>query len=210
MRIKKLFIVFLTVVMLFSALSITSFSSDRTTKLTVDSVSAKVGDTVSVDIRLTNNPGIVSANINVAFDEGLTLVGAANGITFPKSMSFIPPKQLSAVGKITGSCNFAWQGVDIAAKDIKDGVILTLYFKVSENACSGDVYGISVASRSSDVVDKNLQCITLSPSYGEVNVSGNVPDSDSDNTLSNFTKSYTNFIRRIFLMIRQLLSIQAK
>lgn len=210
MRTKKLLSLFLMILLLLNSLSAASLAADRLTRLTVDEVSAKPGETVIVSICLTDNPGIVSANINVAFDEGLTLVGAANGITFPKSMSFIPPKQLSAVGKITGSCNFAWQGVDIADKDIKDGVILTLYFKVSENACSGDVYGISVASRSSDVVDKNLQCITLSPSYGEVNVSGNVPDSDSDNTLSNFIKSYTNFIRRIFLMIRQLLSIQAK
>lgn len=210
MKAKKLLAVFFLISLLLTSLPTVSFAADKSAKLTVDSVNAKPGETVNVNVHLANNPGIVSVNINVAFDEGLTLVGATNGNTFPKSMSFIPPRQLSTVGKITDSCNFAWQGIDIAKKDIKDGVILTLRFKVSENAVSGDTYGITVTSRSSDIVDKDLQCVKLGVSHGEVSINGNVSNSDEGNVFSNFIKSYTNLIRRIFLIIKQLLSIQAK
>lgn len=191
MRIKRI-IIFLTVVLLFFILSTTSFAADKTAILTVDSVKASPGDSLEVRINLKNNPGIISANINVAFDEGLTLIGATNGNTFPKSMSFIPPKQLSTVGKITGHCNFAWQGVDIADKDIKDGVILTLYFEITESARQGDVYEITVTSKNSDIVDKNLQCVKLRSSQGKVSINEDVSNPDNANTLC---KSITEDIR---------------
>lgn len=204
---KKFFSIILTAVTLLLTLSTVSFAADKSAKLSVDSVNAKPGETVSVSIRVVNNPGIVSANINVAFDEGLALIGATNGSAFPKSMSFIPPKQLSTVGKITGNCNFAWQGVDIAKNDIKDGVILTLRFKVSENARSGDVYGITVTSRSLDIVDKNLQCIKLNTAQGKVSIDAN-QQNQNNNVFSSFIKNITDWIRRFFMKIKQLLSIQ--
>ncbi len=183
---KKVVSVILAAIMLFSILPMSSFAAElNATKITVDSVDATAGDTVSVNIRLANNPGIVSANINVAFDDGLTLVGATNGDVFPASMSFIPPKQLTSVGKITGACNFAWQGADIADSDIKDGVILTLRFEVDANAEIGDAYNITVSARSSDIVDKNLQVIELTPAKAKITVIDYTPgDVNDDGSLS--------------------------
>lgn len=183
---KKIVSVVLTVIMLFSMLPMSTLAADlNAVKITVDSVDATAGDTVSVNVRLANNPGIVSANINVAFDEGLTLVGASNGDVFPITMSFIPPKQLSTVGRITGNCNFAWQGADIADADIKDGVILTLRFEVDAEAEIGDTYNITISARNNDIVDKNLQVIDLKPVTAKITVIDYTPgDVNDDGSIS--------------------------
>ena len=208
MKMKKLITTLLTTIVIFSAMSTVSLAVNKNVTLTVDSVSAQAGDTVSIGIHLANNPGIVSANINVAFDEGLTLIGAANGNTFPKSMLFIPPKQLSTTGKVTEKCNFAWQGVDIEDKDIKDGIILTLRFKVSEKAASGDVYGITVTARSSDIVDKNLQCIKLDASQGKISIGTNQQNRNNDNMFGDFIKKIIDLISKLFIRIKRLFLIQ--
>ena len=120
---KKTLSILLICIMLLSMLPMATFAAEANSpSLTIDSVDATPGDTASVNINLKNNPGIVAATINVSFDEGLTLVGAANGSVFPPTMQFVPPKQLSTVGSITGNCNFQWNGTDIDDADIKDGV----------------------------------------------------------------------------------------
>ncbi len=205
MRIKKLFAVLLTAVMLFSTLSMATFAADKPARLTVDSVASKPGDAVSINVSLENNPGISSASINVAYDEGLTLIGATNGDVFPGDISFIPPRQLTSVGEIKGNCNFAWQGIDIAEKDIKDGVMLTLRFRVSENARSGNEYKITVTSRSLDIVDRNLQCIKLNTPQGKVSINEDTSNPGDSNAFSKFIEVCTNWIRKIILMIKQLL-----
>ena len=173
---KKVLSIIIALFMLFAAMPMTSFAADVTAELIIDSVEASAGETIDVNINLKNNPGIVSANINVAFDDELTLVGAKNGNVFPADISFIPPKQLSTIGEVKASCNFAWQGVDIADSDIKDGTILTLKFKVSDQAVINDKYNITVTSRSSDIVDKNLNSISLAPSASAVSITESSKD----------------------------------
>ena len=85
----------------------------------MDSVRGSAGETVLINVYLENNPGIVSACINVSFDNELTLIGAQNGNVFPSSIRFMQPKKLSNGEAITGDCNFVWTGVDIEEKDIK-------------------------------------------------------------------------------------------
>ncbi len=130
-------------------------------KLSIDSTQASPGEVFDVNLTLENNPGIVSANIKIDFDEGLTLVGATNGGAF-STLTYIPPKQLSSAGRITSSCQFAWSGFDIEDKDINDGTILTLSFELSKEAEIGDTYNITVSNNAGDVIDKNLNQFSLS------------------------------------------------
>ena len=136
---KKFISLVLVVLMLVSSLPMTIFAEElNQPKLTIDSADVTPGETFDVKVNLENNPGIVSANLKFAFDEGLTLVGATNGDVF-STLTYIPPKQLSTEGKITSGCQFAWTGFDIDAKDIKDGTVLTLSFELSEEAEIGDI-----------------------------------------------------------------------
>ncbi len=159
---KKLFSFMLVALMLVSSFPLTIFAEEiNQPKLIIDSAEVTPGETFDVKVNLENNPGIVSANLKFAFDDGLTLVGATNGDVF-STLTYIPPKQLSTEGKITSGCQFAWTGFDIDAKDIKDGTVLTLSFELSEEAEIGDTYNISISNNVGDIVDKDLNKISLS------------------------------------------------
>ncbi len=168
---KKMVSLFLTLIMLLTMLPMSAFAAEpNVTRIVADSVYATAGESFNVDVKLENNPGIISANINIAFDEALTLIGAENGSAFPSTMSFIPPRQLSTIGEIKGNCNFAWQSADIDAADIADGVILSLQFKVADNAKIGDEYNITISARSSDIVDKDMNVIQIPKSTSSVTI----------------------------------------
>ena len=143
----------------------------------------KLGDTFEVKVKIRNNPGIIAININVAFDEELTLIKAVSGDAFSK-LSFIPPKKLSTTGQIKRNCNFIWQAVDIEDKDIKDGTILTLTFKLSDKAKPGNVYSIKITSRNNDVIDKKLNSVSLS---AQVKVKVKVDDHTYKNVVTKAT-----------------------
>ena len=183
---KKIISVILSCIMLLSLLPMATFAEElNAPKLTIDSVDATPGDTATVNIGLRNNPGFVSASINLAFDEGLTLVGAANGDAFPSTIAFTMPNQLKQGGVINGSCNFAWSGTDIDDADIKDGVLLSLRFRVSEDAEIGDVFNITVSARSNDFVDKNLQTVAMESVQGKVTIIDYTPgDVNDDGSIS--------------------------
>lgn len=133
-------------------------TSTGTPAISIDSTYGKPGGTVDVYVDLTNNPGITSAKLSVSFDEQLTLIGAENGDAF-SALSYMPPNQLENGGAIASSCQFAWFSADIADENIKDGIILKLTFRVSEDAQVGKKYSITVSG--DDVVDKNLNEFTL-------------------------------------------------
>ena len=181
---KKAISVILSCIMLLSLLPMATFAEElNTPRLTVDSADATPGDTVSVNVKLSNNPGLVSMGIDVVFDEGLTLTGATNGTTFPASISFTMPNQLKQGGTITGSCIFAWSGTDIEDSDIKDGVILTLKFKVSDSAEIGDSYNISITPKEGNCIDKNLQSVAVQAAQGKVTAIDYTPGDVNDDGL---------------------------
>ena len=57
--------------------------ASETPKITVDSVSAKNGDTVKVPVRISGNPGIWGMDLVLSYDRNiLTLIGVTNGNVF--------------------------------------------------------------------------------------------------------------------------------
>lgn len=204
---KRLISMILSVMLFCLSLQTTVFAaSNGSPKLSVDSLNTNAGETVKVNIYLENNPGIISACINVAFDSGLTLINAKNGNTFPSSLMFITPKQLTNGGQITGDCNFVWQGADIQNKDIKDGVILTLMFSVSENAKRGDAFRISITSRKGDVIDKNLSNVNLGGATGKITVTAGASEPGGDGEHQNTFVSFFDWLRQLIAKIKEIFS----
>lgn len=76
----------LVLVMIVSLLPVSAFAAGSegtgNATISVESVSAAPGATVDVQISIKDNPGILGARLSVAFDDGLTLVGASNGDAF--------------------------------------------------------------------------------------------------------------------------------
>ena len=131
--------------------------------ITVEKVTAMPGDTVKVNVAVSNNPGILGATLKLTYGEGLELTGAENGEAFSK-LSLTKP------GVFGSPCNFFWGATDIASEDIKDGIILELTFNVSESAEEGAAIPIAVSYESGDILDRNLNEVAVSVTDGSVTI----------------------------------------
>ncbi len=131
--------------------------------LTVSSVSASAGEKeVAVAVSVKNNPGILGMTLSVSYDEkALTLKRASNGGAFQGVLTMTAP------GRYKSGCNFVWDGQEISDEDIKDGVILTLYFDVADTAASG-AHTVEISYQKGAIIDKALDAITLSMNNGGV------------------------------------------
>lgn len=130
--------------------------------LKAESVSAKPGEQVTVNVGVENNPGILGMTLTVSFDEkNLTLVSAENG-TAVDALTFIPSKSLKS------GCSFAWYGTSLNDGQIRDGSVLKLTFEVSGNA-SGSLPVILTASNG-DIIDRNLDTVGVILQNGSIRI----------------------------------------
>lgn len=136
-------------------------AAGSTPTISTDSVTAIPGDTVEMNVSIADNPGILGATLTVSFQEGLTLTGAKAGEAFD-ALSMTKP------GKFTSPCNFVWDGQSIEDSDIKDGVILTLTFAVSEDVASGTELAVDLSA--GPFVDADLNSVTCTVNGGTVTV----------------------------------------
>ncbi len=142
--------------------------------ITVQTVTDVAGATVEVDVVLANNPGILGAILTISYDEGLTLLDASSGEAF-SGHSMTKP------GKFTSPCKFVWDGEDIDSIEVKDGTILTLQFKISEDAEAGHEYAVNASCVKGDITDNDLNDIDVKIVNGSVNVVDYMPgDLDND------------------------------
>lgn len=143
--------------------------------ISLPDVWAAAGSTFDVDVTISGNPGILGAVITLAWDAELTLVKAASGPVFEDLMYQAP-------GRFTNSgTNFVWYGSDLSK--ITDGSILTLTFRVSENAKEYDTYGIRVSCKSSDIYDQNYDPINVATVNGSLLVINYMPGDVNDNNV---------------------------
>lgn len=133
--------------------------------ISVDTVTAKPGDTVQVIARVDNNPGILGMILSVYFDDAnLTCLSVENGAAFESVLDFTPAKELG------NGANVLWDSIDLKDDDVHNGEILVMNFKVSESAPAGN-YPISLKYFDDDIVDKNLNSISPQITNGYIVVS---------------------------------------
>lgn len=131
--------------------------------ITIPNVSDTAGAIVDVTLDIENNPGILGATLTFDFDEGLTLVGASNGSAF-STLTMTKP------GAFVSPCNFVWDGMELTDDDIMDGDIITLQFKVPDDAPAGMKYNISASYADGDIVNNNLNPVNVSIVNGSITV----------------------------------------
>ncbi|MBQ1947437.1 MAG: InlB B-repeat-containing protein, partial [Clostridia bacterium] len=164
MRKNKIMAWVLMLMMLVSVLPpVEIFAADVPT-LTVATVTAvSSAATVDVPVSITHNPGILGATLTLTYDTELTLISAAAGDAFS-------PLTMTKPGQLVSGCTFVWDGQEIQAEDIKDGVILTLTFMLPETAESGAEYAVSMAYADGDIVDGNINPVSVTIVNGGVEV----------------------------------------
>ena len=139
-----------------------SAANDHPT-ISVNSTNAASGDTVNVEISISDNPGILGATLEVSFDTRLTLVAAKSGSAFSAL-------QMTKPGKFTSPCRFVWDGQELESDDIKDGTILTLTFTVPDTITEDADLPISLSYLSGGIVDENLQPVDITTENGSIQV----------------------------------------
>lgn len=155
-------------------MTIAAAADEKQATISVESICAEPGKTADVSISISNNPGVIGAKLTLAFDAGLTLVEAKAGEAFSSLVMTKP-------GKFTSPCNFLWDGQDIQNEDIKDGVILTLTFAVSETVKAGTELAVSISCESNSVIDSDVNPIKVVTENGVITAIDYVPgDLDGD------------------------------
>lgn len=179
MKSRKIIAYVLSLIMILATLTpLNTFAETGTPTITVESVVDAPGVTVDVNVVIENNPGILGATLEFTYDSGLTLTGAVLGEAF-SAFTMTKP------GKFTSPCKFVWDAQDISDDDIKDGTILTLKYKIDENATSGDEYGINVSYQDGDILDTNLSSVDVTIKNGSVSVVDYLPgDLNGDNKVN--------------------------
>lgn len=127
----------------------------------VDIVSACAGKTATVAISINNNPGILGASFEVSYDEKLTLLSVESGEAL-STLAYTAP------GTLTNPCSFGWDGIDVADKT--NGVVLTLTFKVPDDAQIGDSYGINVSYDNGSIFDEEMQSLNFDIVSGSIEI----------------------------------------
>jgi len=143
----------------------------------------KAGTMVNMDVMITQNPGIVSLNLKLDFDESvITLVEAVNGSAF-NEMTFTPPKGEA----LKSGCILSWDSESVDTESITDGVIATLSFVILDTAEANTTSLVKVSRVDAkddnledvyfDEVDGKLQVLTYTP--GDVNEDGRITSTDN-------------------------------
>lgn len=127
----------------------------------VESITASASDTVTLRIKVRNNPGILGMVLQLQYDESaMTLTGAANGEAL--SVLTMTPSNILESG-----CKFAWDAVAILEENIADGDILVLTFAIADDATAG-TYAVTVSYNVGDIFNNDMVPLTFDIENGKV------------------------------------------
>lgn len=176
---KRILSILLAMVLMITSspvLPVEAAENGETTTITVESIGAKPGSLVDVDVTIENNPGILGAVLKLTYDKALTLVNVTEGEAFSE-LEMTKPGTFSAAG-----CSFGWDGMEPTDTD---GVIMTLTFRVSETAEKNEKLNVSVSCKAGDIFDVNSNNIDVEFENGQVIVVNYAPgDLNSDDAIN--------------------------
>lgn len=162
---KKLISLLICFALLFLVFAMPNITAENAPAIVVDSVTAKKGETVTVNISLQNNPGIVSMTLKVTYDSTvLTLTNVQDGGilgTQSHKPQYSSPYTLAWVND-TATTNFT-----------ANGVIVSLEFTVDESAEISEEYPVTVSydADNYDIYNKDVEVVDFAIVNGLVKIS---------------------------------------
>lgn len=175
---KRMVTLILTIVMVMSLIPTSVFSvaaaEDKPT-ITVENMSARGGASVTVGIKVANNPGVAGAKLKISYDNCLTLIDAANGQAFG-NLDYTAPA-------LRNPCYLNWDSLDQVATE--DGVIATLTFDVASEVEPGTVLPVACSYAIGDIYDTNLQDLSFEVVDGGVTIINYIPGDVNDDGVVN-------------------------
>ena len=144
-------------------------NAETRTTITVENVTANMGETIAVPIKLSENTGICGATISVSYDERLVLTSIDKGSAL-SSLAMTKPGNLSA-----NPVKIVWDGMDA---DGSNGIMALLTFALPNES---GTFNVSVSYEDGDIVDGTLSPINILTQSGAITV-GDVGGEGGDDT----------------------------
>ena len=138
--------------------------ADESAKVIVSDVSGKIGDTVSVDVVMENNPGIAAFRFFIDFDESyLEPVSVSKGeaVSAGNIYSNVSLKDISVI--VT-----TW---DNASDVSMNGVVFTMVFRIKDTS-GMTKYPLTLAYNQVDVCNENFEDVYFEIIDGSITVNG--------------------------------------
>lgn len=148
---KRVLSLILAAVFVFSSLPVAFAANDPT--ITVASKTAAPGDSITLDVVISNNPGINTFSLGFTYDTTRLLL---NGVTKSDALG----------GQFTYSKKAVWLNSEDSTYN---GTILTLSFQVLDSAESGDA-PVAVTYSAGDIANYNEDDVDFSLVAGKVTV----------------------------------------
>ena len=163
---KKMISILVVVAMMAAMLVSTVSAEEAKPQLVVSSATAAVGEKVTLEVSIVNNPGISNGKLDVTFDAAaLKLVE----IIFYEETEDDEIEYI--LGKLNGMNNGASINFSAGRNNTKDGIMFKVVFEVLENA-SGDV----AVSLDVDYIDGDTLDIAFEVVAGKVTVPAADPE----------------------------------
>ena len=132
------------------------YGSEVEARIVVGSCRARLGDEIRIPVRIENNPGLVSIELNVHYDNALSWIGVEEG-------EFGGDFDAEVQYPVT------WYAEDPAVDETKDGLFCTLIFQVKGNA-DEETARISVSYQEENIhnADEVNQLLQVTPGLVEI------------------------------------------
>lgn len=164
--IKKGLSLLLAVVMIAGMLPATTLATEPMT-IGVSSQTGLRGDTVSVDIRLVNNPGIAGASFDVEYSSDLTLTGVRWGYAISAAGSTATSQTMQSPYRLM------WVGGTRMFSS--DDIYATLTFKISNDARENTFASVRIIYDEDEVFDINDNNVPCNIVNGGISILSCVP-----------------------------------
>ena len=158
-----MFCCLLSALMLFS-ICLTTANAAVSSCVTVGNVSGQVGETVTVPIEMTGNPGIVAMRIFVSYDTTkLMLLEATDGGLFGQDHDYFG-------NDITNNpYTLLWEDALSNTNYINNGLLASLSFRILDTAANGKT-DITIALDAGSTFNVNVQNVPFSTQNGSVQI----------------------------------------
>ena len=165
---KSTLAVLLAIVFLISAMPITASAAASDMKITVSTKNAMAGQTVEIDVAVSNNPGVAAISLDIDYDkDNLTLLGFTYNDLALSGASTTPYNASASI-----PCLFMVNGTQNITGDF---VFATLTFEVKADAQENIAAPITLSydpDNIYDITEENIDCEIVN---GAVNIISCIP-----------------------------------
>ena len=178
---KKLLAIMLSVLLLCSAMPFAAVFAAEEPTIVVSNVEAKAGDEIEVQVQLKNNPGVISAVVELDYDH--SVLELVTEMVYDEDMD--EDVEMNKIQSATGwsSKYISWGPLGtclmnfcngIATKNVTKEDFFTATFKVKENAPAG-TYPLTVVYDPSNFFNVEGDTVAFGAVNGSVTIAGDEP-----------------------------------